>query len=75
MNIAINVNGTVNDAEHATVSALDRGFLFGEGVYETLRTYNRRPFLLDRHLDRLRASAGQRPTTLGHAVLRTYIRT
>ncbi len=64
MNIAINVNGTVNDAEHATVSALDRGFLFGEGVYETLRTYNRRPFLLDRHLDRLRASAGHLSLTV-----------
>ena len=58
MNIAVNVNGTISDAEHATVSALDRGFLFGEGVYETMRTYNRQPFLLDRHLDRLRASAG-----------------
>ena len=64
MNIAINVNGVINDAEHATVSALDRGFLFGEGVYETLRTYNRRPFLLDRHLDRLRASAGHLALTV-----------
>ena len=58
MNIAININGQINDAETATVSPLDRGFLYGEGVYETLRTYNRRPFLLNRHLDRLRASAG-----------------
>ena len=58
MDIAINVNGHLADAATATVSALDRGFLFGEGVYETLRTYNRRPFLLDRHLDRLRTSAG-----------------
>ena len=64
MHLAINVNGTINDAEHATVSALDRGFLFGEGVYETLRTYNRRPFLLDRHLDRLRASAGHLALTV-----------
>ena len=64
MNIAVNVNGTITDAEHATVSALDRGFLFGEGVYETLRTYNRRPFLLDRHLDRLRGSAGHLSLTV-----------
>ncbi len=64
MNIAVNVNGTIADAEHATVSALDRGFLFGEGVYETLRTYNRRPFLLDRHLDRLRGSAGHLSLTV-----------
>jgi branched-chain amino acid aminotransferase len=32
--------------------------LYGEGVYETLRTYNRVPFLFDRHARRLRASAG-----------------
>jgi branched-chain amino acid aminotransferase len=35
----------------------DHGFLYGEGVYETLRTYNRIPFLFDRHTRRLRASA------------------
>ena len=57
MEIAVNVNGRLTDAATATVSPLDRGFLFGEGVYETLRTYNRQPFLLDRHLARLRASA------------------
>ena len=57
MDIAIDVNGHLGDGENASVSVLDRGFLFGEGVYETLRTYNRRPFLLDRHLARLRASA------------------
>ena len=57
MQIAIDVNGRLGDAQSATVPVLDRGFLFGEGVYETLRTYDRRPFLLDRHLARLRASA------------------
>lgn len=57
MHTAIDVNGRLGDAETARVPVLDRGFLFGEGVYETLRTYNRRPFLLDRHLARLRASA------------------
>ncbi len=36
----------------------DHGFLYGEGVYETIRTYNRVPFLYDRHMRRLRASAG-----------------
>ena len=53
----VNVNGQIDDARSAVVSVFDHGFLFGEGVYETLRTYNHRPFLLDRHLDRLRASA------------------
>ncbi len=57
MQIAIDVNGRLGEGESASVPVLDRGFLFGEGVYETLRTYNRKPFLLDRHLARLRASA------------------
>ena len=43
-------------AEHA-IPVYDHGFLYGEGVYETLRTYNRVPFLYDRHMRRLRASA------------------
>ena len=57
MRIAVNVNGRLTDDRHATISVFDHGFLYGAGVYETLRTYNRRPFLLDRHLGRLRASA------------------
>ena len=56
-NAIVNVNGTISDARSAVVSVFDHGFLFGEGVYETLRTYNHIPFLLDRHLHRLRASA------------------
>src|SRR5512138_1470171 len=54
---AVNVNGRLSDAAHASVSVFDHGFLFGYGVYETLRTYNRAPFLYDRHMKRLRASA------------------
>jgi branched-chain amino acid aminotransferase len=48
----------VFDEEHAVISVFDHGFLYGEGVYETLRTYNGRPFLFDRHMRRLRRSAG-----------------
>jgi branched-chain amino acid aminotransferase len=51
------VNGEISPAELARVSVLDNGFTFGDGVYETLRTYGGRPFHLDRHLQRLRASA------------------
>ncbi|HEV3062464.1 MAG TPA: aminotransferase class IV [Vicinamibacterales bacterium] len=54
----VNVNGRVSDQEHAVISIFDHGFLYGEGVYETLRTYNGRPFLFDRHMRRLRQSAG-----------------
>lgn len=54
----VNVNGRISDAQQATISVFDHGFLYGEGVYETIRTYNRRPFLFDRHMRRLRQSAG-----------------
>jgi branched-chain amino acid aminotransferase len=57
MAATVNVNGRVFDQEHATISVFDHGFLFGEGVYETLRTYNGQPFLFDRHMRRLRNSA------------------
>jgi branched-chain amino acid aminotransferase len=53
------VNGEISPADQARVSVLDTGFVFGDGVYETLRTYSGRPFLLDRHLARLRASAAR----------------
>ena len=54
---AVYVNGTIKPAHEAVVPVYDHGFLYGEGVYETLRTYNRVPFLYDRHMRRLRASA------------------
>jgi branched-chain amino acid aminotransferase len=54
---AVNVNGRITDAQHAAISALDHGFLFGYGVYETLRTYDKVPFLYQRHMERLRHSA------------------
>lgn len=53
----VNVNGRIVDSDHAFVSVFDHGFLYGEGVYETLRTYNGQPFLFDRHMRRLRMSA------------------
>ena len=54
---AVYVNGKIAPARDAVVPVYDHGFLYGEGVYETLRTYNRVPFLFDRHARRLRASA------------------
>src|SRR2546430_15865442 len=57
MAATVNVNGRVSDQEHASISVFDHGFLYGEGVYETLRTYNGQPFLFDRHMRRLRRSA------------------
>src|SRR5918912_1307402 len=57
MAATVNVNGRITDQEHAVISVFDHGFLYGEGVYETLRTYNGQPFLFDRHMRRLRRSA------------------
>jgi branched-chain amino acid aminotransferase len=55
---AVYVNGTIAPADAAVIPVYDHGFVYGEGVYETLRTYNRVPFLYERHVRRLRASAG-----------------
>jgi branched-chain amino acid aminotransferase len=57
MAATVSVNGRVTPERDAVISVFDHGFLYGEGVYETLRTYNGRPFLYDRHMRRLRRSA------------------
>ena len=51
------LNGGYETSENATVSVEDRGFLFADGVYEVIRVYQGKPFALDLHLERLRASA------------------
>jgi len=57
MSIRINVDGRLGSEEDRLLSPLDQGFLFGASVYETLRTYGGVPFLVKRHLKRLRESA------------------
>jgi branched-chain amino acid aminotransferase len=56
MGFWVSINGVLAPAEEARISVLDNGFTLGDGVYETLRTYGGRPFRLDLHLARLRAS-------------------
>jgi len=51
------VNGRFLPWKDATVSIDDRGFQFGDGVYEVVRTYRGAPFELAAHLDRLNRSA------------------
>ena len=51
------VNGVFGPIREAKVSIEDRGFQFGDGVYEVIAAYDGRPFLLDRHLARLQRSA------------------
>ena len=57
MAATIYVNGRITSEREAVIPVLDHGFLYGEGVYEVMRTYQRRPFLYGAHLDRLRRSA------------------
>jgi D-alanine transaminase len=51
-----NINGTQMLLRDAHVPALDRGFLFGDAVYEVLRVYHGRPWLLEEHFQRLARS-------------------
>jgi branched-chain amino acid aminotransferase len=50
------VNGEIMPTDEARVSVLDRGFLWGDGVYEVTPCFNGRLFRLDQHLERLRSS-------------------
>src|SRR5437899_6340365 len=52
----IYLNGDFMPIEQAKISVLDRGFIFGDGVYEVIPVYSRRPFRLEEHLARLHAS-------------------
>lgn len=52
----IYLNGDFMPIEQAKISVLDRGFIFGDGVYEVIPVYSRRPFRLAEHLVRLQSS-------------------
>ncbi len=51
------IDGSLRTEERASISVFDRGFLFGDSVFEVLRTYGGRPFELGAHLERLGRSA------------------
>lgn len=53
----IYLNGRWVRRAAARVSVLDRGFMYGDGIFETLRAYRGMPYLLDEHLERLHESA------------------
>ena len=50
------LNGKIIDARDAKVSLFDRGFLYGDGVFETMRAYGGAVFMLEDHLARLKGS-------------------
>jgi branched-chain amino acid aminotransferase len=53
----IYMNGKIVDEKDAKVSVFDHGLLYGDGVFEGIRAYNNRVFMLDEHVDRLYRSA------------------
>jgi branched-chain amino acid aminotransferase len=57
MTTSVWIDGALVDADTARVSPFDHGVLVGDGVFETLRVYDGRPFAWGRHLDRLEHSA------------------
>jgi branched-chain amino acid aminotransferase len=57
MPIRINIDGVITGPDEARIPVLDHGLLFGDSVYETVRTYGGKPFLFSRHFARLQHSA------------------
>ncbi len=50
------LNGCIVEPEQATISVFDRGFLYGDSIFETMRVYANIPFALEAHLERFYAS-------------------
>lgn len=65
MSELVYLNGDLVPARRASVPLCDRGYLYGEGLFETMRAYRGRIFALDRHLRRLLTSAAQLDLQLG----------
>src|SRR5262249_23956883 len=57
LDVWIYLNDRFVRGEQALVSVFDHGFLYGDGVYETIRSYSDKIFIRDQHLARLRRSA------------------
>lgn len=60
------LNGQFLPLEEASIPVLDRGFLFGDGVYEVIPVYGRHPFRLEEHLQRLENSLSEVRITNPH---------
>jgi 4-amino-4-deoxychorismate lyase len=51
--VKVALNGSIVNASEAVIPVYDHGFLYGIGLFETFRTYGGRPYLLERHMQRL----------------------
>src|SRR5438034_756473 len=69
------LNGEFTTLPHAKVSVMDRGFIFGDGVYEVVPAYAGRPFRFDEHMARLGRSLGELriPDPLGRGAWRELV--
>ncbi len=70
-NAIINLNGKILAPQEAKVSVFDRGYLYGDSLYEVVRSYHGEFFLIDEHLKRLEKSAKLCQITLGQST-KTY---
>lgn len=64
MSILCNIEGRLVPPEQALVPVLDRGFLYGDSVYEVVRTYGGKVFALAKHLERMERTAQRIGLTL-----------
>ena len=67
------LNGKLLTSEEARISVLDYGFLFGYGLYETIRAYDGQPFRLDNHLARLGFSGDRLGIVIHVALIREAV--
>ncbi len=67
------LNGTYLPLEEARISPLDRGFLYGDAVYEVVHAYRGRPFRLEGHVARLTRSLRELRIAADPALLHTVV--
>ena len=74
----VNINGQLLEPEQATISVFDRGFLYGDSIYEVTMSIEGVPFMIEQHLDRLERSARKIGLPLPKSrtqILQEFIRT
>lgn len=53
------LNGEYTSLQHAKISVMDRGFIFGDGIYEVVPVYANKPFRMEQHLNRMARSLAE----------------
>ncbi|NBX02756.1 MAG: hypothetical protein EBR02_01555 [Alphaproteobacteria bacterium] len=70
----ISINGKLVDEAEATVSVLDRGFRFGDGVFETISVYNGVPYQFEYHMARMLDGLAAIKINFDYSMLRTNVK-